>query len=321
MYDLREDKMLLGFYNLENLFDPVDHPDLLDDDYSPGGHKKWTPKRYEKKLNHIGKTITRLGSLSKARYPVLMGLAELENDKVLHDLLEIDSLGKNGMDFIHYDSPDERGIDNALLYHREYFEPEHCQPIPVLIYNEDGSRDYTRDITYVRGNLNGERMHVFVNHWPSRRDGTAETDSKRISAAGTLLSFMQTIEAEERNPNYIIMGDFNDGPDSQSIQRLLGEKPLYNPMQTLQSPERGTANYKGEWSVFDQIILSHSFLKTSPGTHTFDRANIFDEHFLQEWKEPYKGKPFRTFVGNKYLGGYSDHFPVYILLEYHRRTN
>lgn len=309
--------VIVGFYNLENLFDPTDAHGVLDDDFTPVGQKHWTPKRYEKKLRHIGQTISRLGSLSEVEYPVLMGLAELENDKVLDDLLEMESMKKNGMDFIHYDSPDERGIDNALLYHRDFFEPEHCEPLPVLIYNEDGSRDYTRDITYVRGKLNGERVHVFVNHWPSRRDGMPQTDSKRISAAATLLSFMETLEAEEENPNYLIMGDFNDGPDSKSIQHLVGEKPLYNPMETLQSPNRGSANYRGEWSVFDQIILSHSFLKTRPGTHTFDEADIFDAHFLQEWKRPYKGKPFRTFVGQKYLGGYSDHFPVYVLLRYH----
>ncbi len=317
MSDDRENNLLVGFYNLENLFDPENQPNVLDDDFTPNGHKHWTPKRYEKKLRHIGKTISRLGSLSRVEYPVLMGLAELENDKVLDDLLEMESMKKNGMDFIHHDSPDERGIDNALLYHRDFFEPEDCQPIPVIIYNDDGGRDYTRDITYVRGNLNGERLHIFVNHWPSRRDGAEQTDSKRIAAATTILSFMESLEMEEENPNYVIMGDFNDGPDSRSIRHLMSQKPLYNPMETLQSPNRGSANYRGDWSVFDQIILSRSFLKTSPGTHTFDQADIFDEHFLQEWKRPYKGKPFRTFVGKKYLGGYSDHFPVYVLLRYH----
>ncbi len=310
-------RVVLGFYNLENLYDPVHQPGILDNDFTPDGAKHWTEARYEKKLQKVGKTITRIGKLSDVDYPVLMGLAELENDRVLEDLLEVESMKKNGLDFIHYESPDERGIDNALLYHRDFFEPEHCQPIPVLIYNEDGSRDYTRDITYVRGALNGERLHVFVNHWPSRRDGKEETVSKRISAANTILSFMQEVEQEEENPNYVVMGDFNDGPDSPSIQHLLSEKPLYNPMETLQSPYRGSAKYKGEWTIFDQIMLSHTFLKAAPGTHSLDQADIFDEHFLQEWKQPYKGKPFRTFVGKNYLGGYSDHFPVYVLLRYH----
>jgi len=309
--------VIVGFYNLENLFDPVHQPGVLDVDFTPEGRKHWTPQRYERKLQKVGKTISRLGSLSDAQFPVLMGLAELENDRVLHDLLRVESLKENGMDFIHYDSPDERGIDTALLFHREFFEPEHCEPLPVLIYNTDGSRDYTRDITYVRGNLNGERLHIFVNHWPSRRDGDRETVAKRLAASGTILSYMNILEQEEENPNYVIMGDFNDGPDSESIQHLMSQKPLYNPMETLQSPYRGSAKYKGEWSIFDQILISHTFLKSSPGTHSFDEANIFDEEFLQERKEPYKGKPFRTFVGQKYLGGYSDHFPVYLLLNYH----
>ena len=309
--------VIVGFYNLENLFDPVHQPGVLDDDFTPEGSKHWTPQRYEKKLRKVGKTISRLGSLSDARFPVLMCLAELENDRVLNDLLRMESLKENGMDFIHYDSPDERGIDTALLFHREFFEPEHCEPLPVILYNTDGSRDYTRDITYVRGNLNGERLHVFVNHWPSRRDGDHETVSKRLAASDTILSYMNILEQEEENPNYVIMGDFNDGPNSESIQLLMSQKPLYNPMETLQSPHRGSAKYKGEWSIFDQILISHSFLKYAPGTHSFDQANIFDVEFLQEWKEPYKGKPFRTFVGQKYLGGYSDHFPVYLLLNYH----
>jgi hypothetical protein len=317
MSSIASNSVLVGFYNLENLFDPVNQPNVLDDDFTPEGSKHWTPERYEKKLRHVGKTISSLGSLSDVDYPVLMGVAELENDRVLDDLLEMESLKKNGMDFIHYDSPDERGIDTALLFHRDFFEPEHCEPIPLLLFNEDGSRDYTRDITYVRGNLNGERLHVFVNHWPSRRDGAMETVAKRITAASTILSFMEVLEEEEENPNYLIMGDFNDGPGSESIQHLLAGKPLFNPMHTLISPDRGTAKYKGEWSIFDQILISHTLLQIAPGTHSFDQANIFDAHFLQEWKQPYKGKPFRTFAGQKYLGGYSDHFPVYMLLNYH----
>ena len=127
---------------------------------------------------------------------------------------------------------------------------------------------------------------------------------------------MAGIEEQEANPNYIIMGDFNDGPKSESVQSLMETKTLYNPMEKLLTPERGSANYKRSWMLFDQIMVSHSFLNFEKGTHSFAHANIFDEHFLTEFEGKYMGSPFRTYVGNKYIGGYSDHFPVYIQLKY-----
>jgi predicted extracellular nuclease len=306
----------VGFYNLENLFDIIDDPHTLDDDFTPKGKKKWSKKRYKRKLFKLAKTISEIGDDKINRYPVLMGIAEVENAMVVQDLINAEPLKDANYGFVHYDSPDERGIDTGLIYIKENFEVIHSEPITVMVFEKNGRRDATRDILYVEGKLNGERVHVFVNHWPSRRDGPEETSHKRVKAAETLRAFMARIESKEVSPNFIIMGDFNDGPDSDSIKILMESNQLYNPMEKLVTPNRGSANYKNSWSLFDQILVSHNFLNYEKGTHSFAHANIFDEKFLTEFEGKYKGTPYRTYSGRKYIGGYSDHFPVYIQLKY-----
>lgn len=306
----------IAFYNLENLFDTIDDPDTLDDDFTPEGPKKWTPKRYRKKVYKLAKTISEIGIDQVEAPPALVGVAEVENETVVKDLINAEPLKRHNYGYVHYDSPDERGIDTALLYHKDNFEVLFSEPITLMVFNEDGVRDSTRDILYVHGKLNGEEVHVFVNHWPSRRDGDVKTDHKRVEAAHTLKRKIQAIEEQQRNSNYIVMGDFNDDPDSKSIQVLLEDTNLYNPMEKLRSPDRGSANYRRSWSMFDQIIISHNFFDYKKRTHSFTQANIFDDQLLTEWKGKFKGTPYRTYVGRKYIGGYSDHFPVYIILKY-----
>lgn len=305
----------VAFYNLENLFDTADAQHTLDDDFTPNGSKKWTPRRYQKKLQKLAKTISKIGKASTGQPPVLVGVAEVENKTVVQDLLATAPLSDYNYHYIHYDSPDERGIDNALLYNQDNFKVIYSEPIALLLYSESGQRDTTRDILYVHGELNGEEVHVFVNHWPSRRNGDQQTDHKRIQAAHTINEYMKGIELQLNDPNYIIMGDFNDGPSSTSVQTLMGNNRLYNPMEKLTTPGRGSANYKRRWSLFDQIIVSHNFLNFEKGTHSFTEANIFDEAFLAENKGKYKGSPRRTYVGRRYVGGFSDHFPVYVQLK------
>jgi len=308
----------IGFYNLENLFDTIDDPDTLDDDFTPTGSKKWTNKRYKKKLYKLAKTISKLGIESTGNVPVLLGVAEVENREVMTDLIATEPLRDIAYDFVHYDSPDERGIDTALIYDTTHFKVLFSEPITLYIENLNGERDTTRDILYVHGKLHNEEVHVFVNHWPSRRSGNVETEYKRIIAADTIIERMQKIEENYVNPNYIIMGDFNDEPSSNSIQKLMKTQSLYNPMEKLLSPQRGSANYRKNWSLFDQIIISHNFFNFKKGTHSFNEADIFDERFLKEWEGKFKGNPYRTYVGTKYLGGYSDHFPVYIQLKFNK---
>ncbi len=309
----------IAFYNLENLFDPENNVRTLDEDFTPQGFKRWTPKKYRRKLAGLAKTIFKIGKSVHEYPPVLIGVAEAENNGVLKDLLNTGPLKEINYGFIHYDSPDERGIDTGLIYHQKYFKVLESQPLVLMVNNPDGIRDTTRDILYVSGLLNGEKIHVFVNHWPSRREGAEITEYKRVAAAEVIKEKMRSIEQQEISPNYIVMGDFNDDPQSVSIKTLLNHSGLHNPMESLHVPKsRGSASYKSSWSLFDQIILSHNFYNYEKGTHSFDTANIFDQDFLKELKGKYKGSPFRTFAGRKYLGGYSDHFPVYIILKYNK---
>ncbi|MFS4466374.1 endonuclease/exonuclease/phosphatase family protein [Maribacter sp. 2210JD10-5] len=321
MFKKKTNKQLytVAFYNLENLFDTHNNNHTLDDDFTPSGFKEWTPKRYSNKLNKLARTIFEIGKDLNQHAPVLVGVAEVENNKVLKDLLNTKPLQNVDYGFVHYESPDERGIDTALLYRKKYFEVLETAPLLLMIDNIDGVRDTTRDILYVHGKLNKEEVHLFVNHWPSRRDGNDITEYKRVKAAEVVKRKMEEIELLDQNPNYIVMGDFNDDPKSLSIQTLMEDTSLFNPMEKLHLPkERGSSNYKKSWSLFDQIILSHSFFNYQKGTHSFSKANIFDDKSLKENKGKYKGSPFRTYVGKKYLGGYSDHFPVYILLKYNK---
>lgn len=306
----------IAFYNLENLFDTINDPHALDDDFTPTGFKKWKEKRYRSKLGKLGRAISKIGEDDNVDSPVLLGIAEVENGAVINKLINGKYLKEIPYDFVHYESPDERGIDTALIYNKNHFQVIESETLALLIENENGERDYTRDILYVNGNLNGEGIHVFVNHWPSRREGTDETKHKRIKAAETILNKLKSINEDSTSLNVIIMGDFNDDPNSESIQALMHSRLFINPMQKLLSPVSGSANYKGKWSLFDQIILSHSFLNHEMGTHSYKKAAVFAPKFLKEWKGKYKGNPFRTFAGKKYLGGYSDHFPVYIIMRF-----
>ncbi|WP_437395953.1 endonuclease [Flagellimonas lutimaris] len=308
----QKNRYTIAFYNLENFFDTKDDPYLLDDDFTPKGFRRWNKSKFRKKVKKISKAISKIG-LDESDYPpVLLGMAEVENKGVIQTMLQSKRLRDIDYDVIHFDSPDERGIDTALIYDKKHFEVLDTETIPLIVQNTNGDRDFTRDILYVQGKLHQEEIHVFVNHWPSRREGAKETSYKRIKAAETILQKIEGIQDD--HPNIITMGDFNDDPNSESLQTLMRTGMFINPMKKLLSPFEGSANYKGKWSLFDQILLTHSFLNYEIDTHSFIKAKIFSPRFLKEWNGRYKGNPFRTFAGKKYLGGYSDHFPVYIVL-------
>ncbi|WP_343487006.1 endonuclease/exonuclease/phosphatase family protein [Allomuricauda sp. d1] len=312
--DFSENLVTIAFYNLENFFDTHDDPHALDDDFTPDGFKKWTEKRYRKKTKKIARVMPRIGFKETQNPPVLIGLAEVENSGVIKSLLNTSPLKEVDYGYVHFDSPDERGIDTALLYQKSRFEVLQSESLTLLVENTNGIRGLTRDILYVKGRLHEEEIHVFVNHWPSRREGAEETSYKREKAAETILNKIETLPS--KGENCIIMGDFNDDPNSKSIERLMDSGFFINPMKKLLTPVKGSARYKGGWNLFDQIIISHSFLNHEEKTHSLQKTDIFSDKMVREWKGKYKGTPFRTYVGSKYIGGYSDHFPVYVVLEY-----
>lgn len=313
----KKQRYTVAFYNLENLFDPKRNSKILDKDYTPDGAKKWTVERYQRKLAKLAKTIVNIGEKDHPYPPALIGVAEAENNSVLTALLHTDPMDDLDYGFIHFDSPDERGIDTGLIYRKRFFKVLHAEPLVLLVDNPGGVRDTTRDILYVKGELNKELVHVFVNHWPSRREGDVATEYKRVIAAKEIVLKIEQIRLEELDPNIIVMGDFNDDPSSKSLQDLKEGAALFNPMETLHIPDsQGSSVYGNKWNMFDQILVSNSFFNYEKNTHSFDSAAIYDDKSLKEKKGKYKGSPYRTFVSDRYMGGYSDHFPVYAMFTF-----
>lgn len=305
----------IAFYNTENLMDYIDDPLTIDDGFIETSSKKWTKNRYEKKIYKTGMAISKIGLDDLQKPPTLIGLAEVENDRVLSDLIESAHLKDYNYGFVHYDSPDERGIDVALLYDKSSFRVEYSKNITLNVESEEGVRDYTRDILKVSGYLDGEKIHLFINHWPSRHEQSDTTGHKRMHAAQKMVNLIDAILEEEQDAKIIVMGDFNDNPKNESIQYLKNTKSLHNPMEMLTSYTRGSATHNSKWILFDQILMTKNFLDQDQEGLKFLKADIFDEKFLAEYNGKYKGQPFRTYAGKKYKGGFSDHFPVYIQLK------
>ena len=308
----------ISFYNLENLFDTIDDPDRLDDEFLPDADRRWNRKRYRNKIYKLGTAISNIGFAISKKAPILVGIAEVENLTVIEDMINTRHLKNKDYGIVHYNSPDERGIDVALLYKKEFFEVLESRPILLQTPDESGVIDATRDILHVVGQLNGERIHVLVNHWPSRRDSAERTAYKRIAAAVKNREIIKEIRASEEEAKIIIMGDFNDDPYSESVKKYLVKDDFFNPMEILHTRYSGSLNYKRQWNLFDQIIFSNNFHQYKAGKHTFVSSRIFGEDFLKTYKGRFKGIPFRTYAGKKYLGGYSDHFPVYIQLKHNQ---
>ncbi|MDJ0646140.1 MAG: endonuclease [Flavobacteriaceae bacterium] len=304
----------IAFYNLENLFDTIDDPDTLDDDFTPNGRKKWNEKRYYRKQKKLSSVIAQIGKEETKKSPSIVGIAEVENIEVIKDLIFSKKLVDEHYGIVHYDSSDERGIEVALLYKKEDFELLNSETFSVLLYDEEGERDYTRDILFVTGKLKGEKIYCFVNHWPSRRKGAQETEHRRILVAKRLQELVGNIAAKDDDAKIIIMGDFNDNPNDRSVKQYLLTEGLYNPYESLYDKGKGTVTHEKNWLLFDQIILSQNFFEGNT-VLKYTQAEIFDEHFLKSWKGKRKGSPFRTYIGKWHQGGYSDHFPVYIVLE------
>ncbi len=305
----------IAFYNTENLFDAYDDALTNDNDFLEKSAKRWNKERYERKVYKTGLAISRIGLDETQKPPTIIGLAEVENSRVLSDLIDSKELRDYNYGYIHYNSSDERGIDVALLYCKEYFTIEHSEAFSVYIENDFGVIDYTRDILLVSGLLEGEEIHIIVNHWPSRHEGADQTEYKRLLAAQKVVYIINEIRKSNQNAKIIVMGDFNDNPNSKSILYLKNTAALYNPMETLWSYSRGSVNHNFTWNLFDQILFSETFIKHRGTELSFDKADIFDEEFLTQYTGKFRGQPYRTYVGNKYKGGFSDHFPVYIQLK------
>ena len=298
----------IGFYNVENLFDTDDDPIKIDSEYLPTSHLKWTIERYQKKQQNLTQVIAAM------QYPSVLGVTEIENDKVLQDLVNQPLMKGNNYQFIHFESPDERGIDVAMLYKTADFIVKSKRAIAIKFPTDN---DKTRDILEVKGTIKGQPLTIFINHWPSRRGDTGESEGKRMYVAEQLRKAVEETLIKDKDTGILIMGDLNDAPTDKSLTQSLkaqewtqnatmDAKMLYNLGAPVAKRNEGTIYYKG-WSVFDQIIVSGNLLNKMDKEET-----IFKADFMTFTDKAGNKLPNRTYTGPIYRGGYSDHFPVYV---------
>ena len=314
---------IIGFYNLENLFDTIDNTLINDEEFLPSGIRNYNTAIYRDKLTKLASVIAQMGTTYTPDGPAILGVAEIENDTVLNDLIKETQLKKRNYQFVHYDSKDARGVDVGLLYNPTYFSVIASDKLFVSL--PTGSKDayYTRDILWVKGKLNGELIHLYVNHWPSRSGGEKRSEPGRIAAAAVCRKHIDSILLKEPNAKIVVMGDLNDDPTNKSVEKVLRavdkdqldqQGALFNPWLDLFRNGIGTLAYQDAWGLFDQIIVSKQWLNKDQSGFFLYQHHVFNKEFLVENNGRYKGYPMRTWDGNSYRGGYSDHFPTYLLI-------
>jgi endonuclease/exonuclease/phosphatase family metal-dependent hydrolase len=310
----------IAFYNVENLYNAVDDPAPNDEEFTPGSKKVWTQERYQTKLEHLAKVVEGMS------YPALLGLAEVENAAVLKDFCEKTSLSTKDYSICHFESPDFRGIDVALLYRKPVFRVLESSFIRIDFPAElkgDIPTYTTRDLLVVKGIFNKrDTLHVFVAHLPSRSGGQAESEPKRLFVARQIRQKADEIFAKNPASNIVIMGDMNDETTDPSIAQILKaqglESPwsatsLYNCFAKLDAEGKGSYNYRGDWNMLDQVILSSNLLNKKSNLR-FHNAFIFQQDWMMYTDPKYGKSPSRTYGGDHYFGGYSDHLPVVVEL-------
>jgi len=314
---------VIAFYNLENLYDTVDNTLTNDEEFLPKGDRNYGSEIYYNKLNKLATVISQIGTELNPDGPAILGVAEVENDTVLRDLISRPLLAKRNYRIVHYDSKDIRGVDVGLLYNPKYFTVEASDKLFVQL--PGGSKDayFTRDILWVKGKLDGETVHIYVNHWPSRSGGEVRSAPARNAAAAVCRHHMDSIARLEPQAKVVVMGDLNDDPINESVAGIINArgkekdvKPggMFNPWTEMYKKGIGTLAYQDAWGLFDQILISHAWLNKGQAGFFYYQPHIFNKEYLVENQGRYKGYPMRTWDGNTYRGGYSDHFPTYLLL-------
>jgi len=309
-----------AFYNVENFYS-----NQTDFEYSflPSNYSKWVQTRYSFKVDKISFAIARIGRKETEDFPAFVGLCEVENEIVLKDLIQHPNLADGNYGYVFYESLDERRINVACIYRKDFMRIDNSEPIRVVFKNHLNEKSYTRDILFLETTFNNEKVYVFVVHLPSKLDYEVNQEKRGI----LLRKIQQKIDQIKQttpHPKVMVMGDFNDTPSADNIRLILNTKPyqaetgpqdLYNPMVGLMSYKRGSLVHLKQWMLFDQMLFSYGFL-TQNTTLEIVKTDIFDESFLTVNVGKLRNFPARSFVGSKYLGGYSDHFPVYTIIKY-----
>jgi hypothetical protein len=334
----------VAFYNFENLFDTINDPKTNDDEWTPKGTQHWTSKKYHQKLENLSRVLVEIGSGENSNSPTFIACSEIENRGVLEDLIKQPKLISKEYGIIHFDSPDKRGIDVALLYQRNYFRPTSYTNIPLYVYkkelpnqqavtiepteksddaleiNDQNNRVFTRDQLLVTGFLDDEEIHIIVNHWPSRSGGEKKSSPFREAAGALNRKIIDSLQRLNPKAKVITLGDLNDGPFNNSVKKALGAKAkkaevpplgIYNPFEEMAKKGLGTIAFRDSWDIFDQIMVSQSLISGDFSTYQYWKAGIYNKPFLIQTSGQYKGYPKRHSPTEV---GFSDHFPVYIYL-------
>lgn len=306
------------FYNVENLYDYYDDPDIDDSEYLPQSAKKWDEERYCKKLSDLAKVLSRI---NKKELPEIIGLCEVENRQVVDDLAKTPALAKAQYEIVHYDSPDARGIDVALMYRPDEFTVISHRAVPVILPGR--KKPTSRNILYVEGKMiNGEILHIFVNHWPSRSEGLQKSEPNRLAAAKALKNITDSLQQNNPDANILIMGDMNDTPDNKSLREILSaahpdehqHPALVNLMYPPYRRNDGSYNYRGSWDMLDNIIVSSALLDKRGFRVENSEGSVFFEPWMTYENPQGQNAPNRTYAGPRYIGGISDHFPIFCRL-------
>ncbi len=308
----------VAFYNLENLFDTIHDTGKDDYEFLPDGDMKWTPEKYLAKQKNMSTVLSMLSREKVPAGPAFIGVAEIENRRVLEDLVKQPALAADNYQIVHYEGPDKRGIDCALLYNPKQFEVISSKLAPYVYVDDTVHK--TRGFLIVNGKLAGDNVCVIVNHWPSR----GATSPARVRAAQQVKALKDSLLAGNKNLKLIVMGDMNDDPMDESMAVTLGAKKFANEVKageffnpwwsTLEDKGVGTLLYRGKWNLFDQIVVSSSLLTATKGLK-YDHNEVFLRDFLIQQDGKYKGSPLRTHGGKTWLNGYSDHLPTIIYLK------
>lgn len=313
--------VLVGFYNLENIFDTIDDPNKNDEEFLPDGKNAWNTEKYLCKLKNMSEAIASIGTDFVPEGVSVLGLSEVENRNVLEDLVAQPAIEKRNYQIIHYEGPDRRGVDVAMIYNPRYFKPTNSKAYRTVI--PDQPDFFTRDQLVVSGMLDGELMHFIVMHWPSRFGGEKASRPNRIAAASLCRHIADSLIAIDPNAKVVMMGDYNDYPTNVSVTKYLRgagnmkkmkKGDFFNPMFDLHKSGIGSNYYRDVPGVLDQMVITPGLLPTDFETYQFKLAKIHNKDFLKQHGGRYDGYPFRTFSGAQWIGGYSDHFPVYIIL-------
>lgn len=335
----------VAFYNFENLFDTIKGTNY-DDEWLPTGLQRWNSKKYSQKLENLSRVLMQIGMNDQQKEaPTIIGGSEIENRGVLEDLIKQPNIAKEDYGIVHFDSPDKRGIEVALLYRKKYFKPTSFVNIPLIIYRKSSNekisfekesdedkadkdiveiskdkRVYTRDILLVTGFLEGEEINILVNHWPSRSGGEKKSSPFREAAGRLAKKVMDSIYKINPDSKIILMGDLNDGAYNKSVKEGIGAKlkkaevqqfGVYNPFEQMAKDGNASLFYRDSGDIFDQIMVSETLIKSDFSIFQYWKAGIYNKPFMIEKFGRYTGYPLRHSVNEI---GFSDHFPVYIYL-------